>query len=444
MKRDQRSYLTAADSAWLRMEEPTNLMTITGVLTLKERLPIDTFRRLVADKLAVHDRFRLCVSAPRAGMGRPHWEDRGFSLDDHFVAAQLPAGNATKGALQSFVSEQMSTPLDHAKPLWKFFYFEEYEEGSALVARLHHCIGDGMSLMQVLLGMTDAPPEDPGIVRVGTRARESRGKRGQAGDEQVAPPSLVLEALKASGAATKALGRLLAMRADPLTVFKGPLSKQKLAVWSDPIPLDGIKQTGKALGGTINDVLLTAVTGALREYMQRREQQADGLDLRAVVPVNLRQPGDDELCNKFGLVYLSLPVGVRGRLERLRELRRRMNALKRSPEPYVVYGMLKAFGMTNAAIQSKIVNLLSKNATAVMTNVPGPRSALSFSGVDVDSLMFWVPQSGRLGLGASILSYNNEVRVGITTDRNLVPDPEALVAGFHSALGELFAEGGSA
>jgi WS/DGAT/MGAT family acyltransferase len=423
--------LNAADSAWLRMENPTNLMTITGVVTLRERLDFERFRTLVEEKLLVHDRFRMRVLGPRGGVGRARWAEGDFSISDHVVCLELPAP-ADKETLQGFVGREMGTPLDHSKPLWKFFFIENFLGGSALVARIHHCIGDGVSLMRVVLGMADPLPGEAGIAEVGIQTAIDRDET-----RELAKPSKVREALRQSGAATKALARLLAMRADPKTVLKGDLGMEKLVSWSDQISLDDVKFIGRRLGGTVNDVLMAAATGALRIYLRGRDEKPDGLDLRAVVPVNLRRPDDTELCNKFGLVYLSLPVGLRGRIDRLRELKRRMDALKRSPEAFVIYGMLKAFGMTNAAIQSKVVNLLSKNATAVMTNVPGPRAPLAFCGKEIDHFMFWVPQSGRLGLGVSILSYNDQVRIGVTTDRNLVSDPEAIVQGFHTSLEKL-------
>ncbi len=421
--------LAAADSAWLRMETPANLMTITGVLTLAEPLPFERFREMVAERLAVYDRFRMKVLPPGGAPGRARWVEDVFALEDHVVRAELERPES-KTELQRLVGRHMSTPLDYHKPLWRFWFVENFRGGSALVARIHHCIGDGMGLMKVVLGMAD--PVDVSLPLVG--ARKSGDGRGH---ENVTRRSKVAEALRASGGATKALARLLTLKSDPRTCFKGPLGTEKLAIWSERMPLADIKTLSGELGGTINDVLLTAATGAMRRYLVGRDQPVDGLDLRATVPVNLRPPEDTSLGNKFGLVFLSLPVGMEHPLERLRELKRRMDLLKRSPEAFVVYGVLKALGRTHSDLQGKVVSLLSKNATAVMTNVPGPRAPLSLCGREIDHMMFWVPQSGEVALGVSILSYNQGVRVGFATDRGLIPDPEALIAGFHESLDEL-------
>jgi WS/DGAT/MGAT family acyltransferase len=241
-------------------------------------------------------------------------------------------------------------------------------------------------------------------------------------------------AAKMSGKAVASSAYLLTMRRDPKTVFKGDLGVEKVAAWSENIPLDEIKRSSRALGCTLNDLLLTSVSGALRAYAKGRGENPDGTDIRAVVPVNIRRSGDLELCNKFGLVYLALPIGTSGRLARLAELKRRMDVIKKSPEAFVIYGLLKTAGVMHPGIQAGIVKYFAKNATAVMTNVPGPTGPLALAGVEMDSMIFWVPQSGRLGMGVSILSYNGQVRVGVATDKSLVPDPEALTDGFHAEL----------
>jgi WS/DGAT/MGAT family acyltransferase len=214
----------------------------------------------------------------------------------------------------------------------------------------------------------------------------------------------------------------------------------KRAAWSEPIPLDRVRALGRATGGTINDVLLSAVAGALRRYLAGRGDRVDGAELRAVVPVNLRAAHDTaSLGNKFGLVFLPLPVGEADPLARLAATKRNMDAIKRSPEAIVVFGLLRAFGKTTAAVLVTAVKLLARRASAVMTNVPGPRARIRFAGATVDGVMFWVPQSGRLGLGVSVLSYAGQVRIGIASDVRLVPDPGALVAEFHAALDDLLA-----
>ena len=221
-------------------------------------------------------------------------------------------------------------------------------------------------------------------------------------------------------------------------MFKGKLGAVKRAVWSDAIPLADVKACSKSMGATINDLLLSAVTGALRRYMLDRGGVADGLTIRAVVPVNLRPPGEAmELGNRFGLVFLSLPVGTAGEVERLRALKQEMDRIKGSPQAIVAFGVLNALGMASAEIESVGVGIFARKATAVMTNVPGPQKQLYLAGQPIKEIMFWVPQSGRLGLGVSIFSYAGRVRLGIAVDAGLVPNPGMIITHFHEELADL-------
>ena len=232
-------------------------------------------------------------------------------------------------------------------------------------------------------------------------------------------------ALTTGAASAGAFSRLVLRLPDPPTIFKGPLGIPKRVAWSEPIAVDDVKEVGRALEGTINDVLLSAMTGGLRRYLDRKGKKAHGLNFRAAMPVNLR-PLDDmaDLGNQFGLVFLSLPVGIDDPVERLDELRRRSVALKRSAEPVVVYGILKLLGIVPLAVQRLVVKIFAAKTTAVMTNVPGPREELYLAGKPIGEIFFWVPQSGRVGLGISIFSYAGHVRLGVASDAGLIPDPE--------------------
>jgi diacylglycerol O-acyltransferase len=425
--------LTAADSAWLRMEDPTNLMTVTGVLMVAGGLDLDRVQDLLTERLLVHPRFRQRVVESPGRIGRPHWHvDDAFRIEDHIHRHRLPPP-ADEGALQAFVGEVMSTPLDYGRPLWHVYVVENAPAGTALVVRLHHAMGDGIALVRLLLSLTSTDPEGtiPGDFQIpegGNPLR--RGLWGLA----AATGSVV-------GSLTKLAG--VAILGDPPTALKGALGTVKRATWSARIPLAEVKRVGKALGGTVNDVLLTAVAGGLCQYLEGHHGVAHNLSLRAVVPVNVRRADEPlTLGNRFGLAFLPLPIGVRDRAGRLRELRRRMDEIKRSGEGAVTYGILRLLGATSAALEMAVVNILGRNSTAVMTSVPGPRSPLYLCGAKVEDVVFWVPQSGRLALGVSILSYAGDVRIGVATDLGVIPEPDALVRAFEIAFAELAADAG--
>jgi len=450
---DMTEPLSSVDHAWLRMDEPTNLMMINGVLALDEPVDFDRLRSVFRERLVVLPRFQQKVVS---GGGRPHWEhDDGFDLDHHLVRVTLPAPGGDE-ELRAMINGLVSSPLDPGRPLWMFHAIDNYRGGSVLFGRLHHAIGDGVALMLVLLSLTDLTPEpglsdapNPFTAMLRGRSREDLQK-ARVVAEEVMPEGMRLllnpvEALRKTGRLLKAVasvgafGRLVLRSADPKTLFRGPLVVEKRVAWSDAIPVEDVKVIGKALGGTINDVLVTAVAGGLRRYLEARGHQAhDGLNFRVAMPVNLRSLEKmSDLGNQFGLIFLSLPVGILDPVRRLAELRRRATALKRSTEPTVVYGILQAMGLSPHFIQKLVVRIFATKATAVMTNIPGPRQTIFLAGRPIRDVFFWVPQSGRVGLGVSICSYAGHVRLGVGTDAGLVPDPEGIVKGFHEEVAEL-------
>ncbi len=407
-------------------------------------------------------RFRQRVVVRRSRFGRPCWEDdANFDLSNHIHRVALPSpGDHT--ALQAMVSDLMSIQLDLARPLWHFHLIEGYEGRSVLLARLHHAIADGIALVQVLLSRADsernastaAPPLPrrpkgwtplaPILGPAQAALRLTQKTVGTAARTSVAvarDPEQLVELARTSTDVALTTGRVLLMASDPPTVYKGKLIVRKQAAWSDPIPLDEIKLIGRAVGGTVNDVLMSAATGAMRRYMQDRGEAVADLNFRAVIPFNLRKPSRRiELGNKFGLVFLSLPIGIEDPVDRLRELKQRMDALKDTTEPIVTFGILALIGLLPNRLEDIVVDIFGKKGTLVMTNVPGPREQLFLAGAPIGQMMFWVPQSGRLGLGISILSYNNQVMIGVASDSGLVPDPENIVAGFHQELEALKTE----
>lgn len=455
-----REPLSAVDHAWLRMDDPTNLMIINGVLVLDERIELGTLRTLLERRLLPIHRFRQRVVMRG---GSPYWEeDPAFDMGAHVQELTLPASGGD-GELRELVSRLMSEPLDVSRVLWCFYLVQGYKGGSVVMARLHHCIGDGMALLLVLLSLTDSdhgPPVGPDVPGdglgnpfldlllnppLGIDAAKQLAERimpdGIRLLEQTAQAFESMGTVVTGVASTSAFSRLVLRPADPDTMFKGPLGVPKRVAWSERISVAEVKEVGRALGGTINDILLSAMTGGLRRYLDRHGQDARGLNFRAAMPVNLR-PLEKmaQLGNQFGLIFLSLPVGAKNAVERLKELRRRALALKRSAEPVVVYAILKMLGIVPLAVQKMVVKIFAAKTTAVMTNVPGPREVLHLAGKSIQEIFFWVPQSGRVSLGISIFSYAGYVRLGVGSDAGLVPDPEVIVEGFHEEFEELRAE----
>jgi diacylglycerol O-acyltransferase len=428
--------MSSVDAAWLGMEDPTNLMMVTGVLILDGKVDPRRLRTLLDARLAQFGRFHQRVVRPRTRGGLPHWQDdTRFDIDNHVSHVALPAPGGDK-ALTAFVSENMSTPLDFTKPLWHVHLIDGYDGGSVVLARIHHSIADGIALVRVMLSLTDPTPSP-------TRRRRSAPSSNHAGPLDWLPGAArgTAKLLQDPGRIAEGayrLGRLVLLPPDPPTPFKGELGRRKRAAWSKPVPLEDFKAIGKAYGATVNDVLVATATGALRRYLEERGESSKGLSIRASVPVNLRPLEDaHRLGNSFGLVFLTLPIGIVDPVRRLRAIKKEMDELKRSPEAVLAFGVLSVMGLAPVEVERLGLRFFGSKATAVLTNVPGPREPLYLAGQKLDRVMFWVPQSGRLGLGISILSYAGGVMLGVATDEGLVANPERIVDAFEKEFRSL-------
>jgi diacylglycerol O-acyltransferase / wax synthase len=453
-------FFTGIDAVWLRTDRPENLVQIAGVMIFDT--PIDRARliELIHKRLLVYDRFRQRVRMPLLGLGLPRWEfDPHFDLNYHLPQVSLPAPGSQL-ELQRLVGDLMSQPLDRAHPLWRIYCVDNYQDGCALVPVLHHCIADGLALVQVLLALTDPQPEASAFRGPASPDRAAVSRSGLAPFRPLAQlidtttslartaarealltlsePARVTQAASLGALGVTSAGKLLLTSPDQKTIISGPCGVEKRVSWSAAIPLRDIIRAGRALHSTVNDVLLATAAGALRRYLERRGQDTTGINIRAMVPVSIRAAKDlNKLDNQFGMVMLSLPVGVRDPLLRLQVLKRRMDDIKDTPEALVAFGILSVIGLTPRQIGNIVVDIFASKVSAVMTNVPGPRHPIYLAGQRLDSLMFWVPRGGEIGLGLSILSYAGCVYVGIATDAGLMPDPQAIVDAFHAELADL-------
>lgn len=451
--------MARVDTAWLRMERPTNLMMITGVLMFAGRLDHARLTRLIAERFLDYRRFR--ERAVDAETGARWQDDPGLDLDWHVQRVAIPAP-CGPDQLQALVSRLASTPLDPARPRWQFHLVERCGAGSALVCRIHHCYADGIALVQVMLSLTDVsatPARGDALRERWLRQQGAEVDRRVRADDGAAPasPSMLGQALGAGGrllgkglglmrdpvaaselardgsAIAAELALAMSLPDDPPTLLKGELGRDKRCAWAEPIALDEVKAVGRALGCTVNDVVLAAAAGALRAHLLERGQRLDGVTVRATVPVNLRPlEHAKKLGNHFGLVFLDLPLGERNPVRRLQRIAASMATLKQSKQAVVTFGLLSVLGMAPSVLQRSALDMLSRKASMVATNVPGPQMPLYLAGERIAQMMFWVPQTGGIGLGISILSYDGRVQFGLMADQLRVPDPSDVVARFRS------------
>jgi WS/DGAT/MGAT family acyltransferase len=458
----RRERMSPADAAWLHMDRPTNLVVINGVVWFDAPLDWDVLTKRIESRwIDRYPRFRQRVSEGRLPMLGPQWEDDPrFALENHLHHIALPAPG-DQAALEKFVGDRMSVPIDRAKPLWHAYFIDGYGSGCAVLVRVHHSVADGIALAQVLQSLTDDAPEaderderrdgrrrgwtslldpitKPTGAAVGAAWRLTGAVVNQ-GLDVVTHPKRLGDVAATGWDDAAALAKLVFTPPVARTAVAGQTVVAKRAVWSPPIPLDEVKAVGRATGATVNDVLLAAVTGALRRYLQAHGSLVD--NIRTLVPVNLRpadRPVPATLGNRFGLVFLDLPVGLADPLDRLRELSRRMLAIKNSPEGVVAFGLLTGMGYTPTQVEKAIVDFFTAKASAVMTNVAGPRTPVYVAGVPVAGVISWVPRSGNVPMGVCIFSYAGKVYVGTAVDAALVPEPQMIVAAFREELDDFF------
>jgi WS/DGAT/MGAT family acyltransferase len=438
--------LSSADAAWLHMDRPTNLMVINTVLLFDEPVDWERLKQIHQTRLVDrYPKFRQRPVESRLPLRAPRWEDDpDFSLEHHMHHFALPAPGDV-AALQELVSDLMQTPLDRNRPLWHMYMIDGVGEGAAMISRMHHCIADGIALARVMMSLTDSGP-DAGIAPL--VVDEGHGSRGplaaaaglgasvvrtglgaaRQGAHMITSPGYAANLAGAVGRDGAALMRLLLTPADAATAIKGDPGISRRVAWTPALPLGQVKDIARTHGATVNDVLLAAVSGAIRHYLQDVGSPVG--EIQAMVPFNLRpldQPVPRELGNKFGLVFLPLPVGTSGSYRRLVEVRRRMNEIKASRDGAISYGLLSVTGMTPEPVERKIVDLFTAKGTAVMTNVPGPREPVYIAGTPVRTVLVWAPTSGHIGMSVSIFSYRGEVTVGLMVDAMLIPDPGQIV-----------------
>ncbi len=439
--------ISSVDTAWLRMDRPTNLMMICGVLMFDGKLNLPHLRNTIATRMLCFHRFRQRIIDK--GLMAYWATDPHFDLDWHVRQIALP-GKAGHSEFEQVVSDLISTPLDPSKPLWQFHLVDMANDKSALVMRIHHCYGDGFALMHVVMSMTDLQPGycsiEPEDMRPPASHRatwervlgpvtEVLGDAGRlagclvaTGADWLKKPAHAMEFAQTGMDLVAEAAIIANMKPDSVTRFKGTLGVMKRVAWTDALSLFDVKAVSEAYACSINDVLLACASGALRHYLQAHGDQVNHLDVRAMVPVNLRPPGEiTELGNQFGLVFLDLPLNIADPIERLLEVKQRMSHLKYSQQPMVALGILAGLGVAPSLLRERILEALAANASVVMTNVPGFPESRYFAGQKINQQLFWVPQSGGIGVGVSILSYAGKINFGIVSDLKRVPDPDLIV-----------------
>jgi WS/DGAT/MGAT family acyltransferase len=414
------------DYFWLRLDRPENRMNITGIMIFSEPFSYDRLVSILSSGLKPFRRFYQKVVFPNRLFTRPYWEDDpDFSIERHIQTVDLPPG-AGKAELEALASQILCSDLDWDRPLWKVTLIEKYGGGSAIIAQMHHSITDGISLVQVILSMTEPVNGDPLQVQPAL-AVSPVGQEGNRNPLNRRKSEETRLTLKQAIARVFEIIHLLFLPPDPKTIFKKPLGIEKRTIWTDRFELSLLREIVRKEKVSLNDVMMSITTGGLQRYLVNHGQSSKISHLRGFILFNLRpRQLDEELGNKFGITFLELPVRETDPKERLKKVKKNMDEIKSSAQAGATYWVQAILGATPAWLERLTSRLLDAKGTVVMTNVPASRVQLAMGGVPIEMLMAWVPQSGRVGIGVSFVTYNRKVVTGINVDAGIIPDPREL------------------
>jgi WS/DGAT/MGAT family acyltransferase len=425
-----------ADAAWLGLERPENRLVVTAVMRFTGVLEANDLRHRMQRVVALHPRLgQVTRRAPVRRAPSRWYPDPDLDLRHHVVDAN-PAQPCDDEALLRLASELVSQPLDPDRPPWQIHLVRRTGGGSAIVARFHHSLADGLALASVLLRLTDddAPTHD-------AATHDAATHDDRAGDERAARSWVrrrVVTAARSGAAAVATVARLLVTPDEPATALRGRLTTTKALALTSPHDLEDVRATARAHDVSINDVLLAATAGGLRDQLAKRGGPVT--DVRVLVPVDLRGGADvpADLGNLFGAVFVRLPVGQADPARRVRAVAARTARLKASAEAGATYLLLNLVGLLPRPVRREVVAVLIERTTsAVVTNVPGPRRSLTIGGCRVEDVAFWAPTVGRIGLGISLFSYAGTLTVGIAVDAALGLDATELAQAIQDELGVL-------
>jgi diacylglycerol O-acyltransferase len=448
--------LTGLDASFLHMERAGAHMHVASTILFEGSPPSHAeFRDHIESRLHLVPRFRQKLRSVPFGQGRPVWvDDPHLNLDYHVRQTALPAPGSEE-QLRNLAARIFSQQLDRSKPLWELWLVEGLDgDRFAIVGKSHHALVDGISGVDITTVLFDVErePENPpvrpprwaprpeptdfGLLRDALRERATspqeivRGVRAA-----LRGPRRVLQGVGATG---KMIEAGMAAPRTPFNVEIGP--HRRLAfVRAD---LDDFKRVKNEHGGTVNDVVLSVVTGALGNYLRARGHDTDGLELRALVPVSVRAEEErGALGNRLSAMMAPLPVWCEDPVERLHLVTEIMGDLKGSGQAVgaEILTKLTDFAPTTIASQAARLQPAQRFFNLVVTNVPGPQFPLYVLGRKMDAIFPMVPLARRQALCVGIMSYNGQVDFGLVGDYDAMADLDSFALDLEGAVAEAVA-----
>ncbi len=449
--------LTALDASFLQGENESAPMNVGGVDVFAGPAPsIEQFTEHLERRLHLLPRFRQRIASVPLGLGRPRWtDDTKFRLSYHLRHTALPApGDAEQ--LSTLFARILEQPLDRGRPLWELWLVEGLEGGRfAVLHKFHHALVDGIASVSVIQTIFDSerdPQTKPEPRAWKPRRGPSRARLlASAAAERAVPPELVSslgtlvrnpkEAAGRTAGALAGLGAVVgrgALRFAPRGPYNRKVGPHRCFAWQSEA-LDDFKAVKDALDGSLNDVVLAAVAGALGAHLRAHGEETAGLELQVFVPVALRSSSGEDTGNEVSGVRVPLPVGMSDPLERFQRINAAMQELKDSAEVVAGSTVIELSGLAPPAVGDRLSQIgdVQRYVNLVVTNVPGPPRTLYLLGRELEAVFPLVPLGANLGLGVAIVSYAGGIFFGFTSDPDIVPDVAELPSLLHRALEEL-------
>ena len=456
--------LTGLDASFLHLEDDNAHMHVAAVLLFDGEPPEQSdVAAALERRLHLVPRYRQKLAFVPLAQGRPVWvDDPHFNLDYHVRKTALPEPGSEE-QLRNLAGRVFSQRLDRDKPLWELWIVEGLEGNRfAVLSKTHHALVDGVSGVDIASVLFDTQPEpqaptDPGKRWLPTPPPSRAQLLGEAVAERLSEPAEVVRGFRAAlrtprrvvlGAYDSLVGvgamAWAGLRPAPHTIYNEPIGPHRRFTWVRA-SLDDVKAIKNATGGTVNDVMLAAVTGALRTHLRRRGTDTDGLVLRALVPVSVRADVEHgALGNRVAAMMAPLPVGEPEPVARLAQIEDEMQHLKDGGQAVGAQRLTELSGFAPPTIMSQASRLAARQRffNLVVTNVPGPQFPLYLLGSEMIDLFPMVPLAQNQALGVAIMSYNGRINFGLVGDYDLMYDLDELTDDFSDALAELAAAAG--
>jgi diacylglycerol O-acyltransferase / wax synthase len=450
--------LTGLDSSFLHLENGSTHMHVAAAAILEGRAPAyDELREQIVSRLHLVPRYRQRLAFVPFGQGRPVWvDDPYFNVAFHLRHTALPSPGGDE-QLKRLCGRIFSQALDRSRPLWELWLVEGLaDDRFALLSKTHHALVDGISGVDIVTVLFDASPDPAGVAPERERAPRPLPTDvkllADALLERATAPAEIARSVRAAlrgprqvaaklGGAAYGLGAvaragLTSAPPSPLNVRIGP-HRRFTWVRGD---LQQFKAVKNALGGTVNDVVLAAVAGALGRYLRRRGEPIDETVLRAMVPVSVRADVErGALGNRVAAMWAELPIGETDPIERLQRISEEMSGVKESGQAVGAQVLTELTGFAPPTIMAQAARLSARQRmfNLVVTNVPGPQFPLYMLGRRLQEIFPMVPLAANQALGIAIMSYDGQLNFGLNADYDALPDLEQLAQDLTDAIAEL-------